>query len=69
MAVLAASVGRRVSDVAKEMVRVREVIEPRPHRFARFHESYLRLVEELARRGWVQSAVVEHAKRRAALER
>ncbi|HEY5177638.1 MAG TPA: FGGY family carbohydrate kinase [Terriglobales bacterium] len=68
MAVLAASAGRRVSEVAKEMVRVREVIEPRPYRFARFHESYLRLVEELARRGWVQSAVVEHAKRRAALE-
>ena len=28
MAVLAASVGRRVSDVGKEMVRVRAVIEP-----------------------------------------
>ena len=68
MAVLAASVGRRVSDVAKEMVRVRAVIEPRPYRFPRFHESYLRLVEELARRGWLQSAVVEHAQRRAALE-
>src|SRR5271165_1500148 len=69
MAVLAASVGRRVSDVTKEMVRVRAVIEPRPYRFARFHKSYLRLVEELARRGWVQSVVVEHANLRAALER
>jgi len=69
MAVLAASVGRRISDVAKEMVRVGAVIKPRPHRFARFHESYLRLVEELAHHGWLQSAVVEHAKRRAALER
>lgn len=69
MAILAASVGRRVSDVAKEMVRVRAVIEPRLDRIARFHESYLRLVEELARRGWVQSAVVDHVKRRAALER
>jgi sugar (pentulose or hexulose) kinase len=68
MAVLAASVGRRVSDVAKEMVRVRAVIEPRPYRFPRFHESYLRLVEELARRGWLQSAVVEHAQGRPALE-
>jgi len=62
MAVLAASVGRRVSDVTKEMVRVRAVIEPRPYRFARFHKSYRRFVEELARRGWVQSAVVEHAR-------
>ena len=68
MAVLAASVGQRVSDVAKEMVRVRAVIEPRPYRFARFHESYIRLVEELARRGWLQSAVLEHAKRRAEIE-
>ena len=68
MAVLAASLGRRVSEVAKEMVRVREVIEPRPHRFGRFYESYLQLVEALARRGWVQSAVIEHAKKRAALE-
>jgi D-ribulokinase len=28
MAMLAASVGRRVSDVAKQMVRIREVIDP-----------------------------------------
>jgi len=66
MAILAASVGRRVSDVAKQMVRIREVIDPRPDRSARFHEPYLRLVEELARRGWMQSALVEHATRRAA---
>jgi D-ribulokinase len=65
MAVLAASVGRRISDVAKEMVRIREVIEPRRDRIPRFHEPYLRLLEELARRGWVPSALVEHGKRRA----
>ena len=69
MAILAASVGRRVSDVAREMVRVREAIEPRRDRIGRFHESYLRLVEELARRGWLPPAVFEHAKRRAVLER
>ncbi len=69
MAMLAASVGRRVSDVAKQMVRIREVIDPRPDRIARFHEPYLRLVEELARRSWVRSALLEHARRRTASER
>ena len=66
MAVLAASAGRRVADVAKEMVRIREVIEPRPDRAARFREPYIRLIRELSRRGWVQSALVEHAVRRTA---
>jgi sugar (pentulose or hexulose) kinase len=66
MAVLAASVGRPISHVAKEMVRIGEVIEPRPDRIGRFHEPYLRLVEELARRGWAQPALVEHAMRRVA---
>jgi len=66
MAMLAASVGRRVSDVAKQMVRIREVIDPRPDRIARFREPYLRLVEELARRGWVQSALLDHARIRVA---
>lgn len=66
MAVLAASVGHRVADVVKEMVRVGEVIEPRPDRAARFREPYIGLVRELARRGWVQSALLEHAVRRAA---
>jgi sugar (pentulose or hexulose) kinase len=66
MAVLAASVGRPIAHVAKEMVRISEVIDPRPDRIARFHEPYLRLVEELARRGWVQPALVKHAMRRTA---
>ncbi|MGA9389567.1 MAG: FGGY-family carbohydrate kinase, partial [Candidatus Sulfotelmatobacter sp.] len=66
MAILAASVGRRVSDVAKQMVRIREVIDPRPDRSARFHEPYLRLVKELARRDWVQAPLVEHARNRTA---
>jgi D-ribulokinase len=70
MAVLAASKGRnvperRISDVAREMVRIREVVTPRPGRVARFHGPYVRLVEELARRGWIQSALREHAGRRA----
>jgi hypothetical protein len=49
------------------MVRVREVIEPRPDRTARFREPYLRLVDELARRGWVGAELAAHAKRRAQL--
>ncbi len=65
MAVLAASAGRPLADVADEMVRVREVIDPRPDRTAQFREPYLRLVEELARRGWLPSVVARHARRRA----
>jgi D-ribulokinase len=65
MAVLAASAGRRVSDVATEMVRIRETIDPRPDRVGRFREPYLRLVNELAGRGWLDGAVAEHAGRRA----
>jgi len=65
MAVLAAAAGRKVSEVAGAMVRVREVIDPRPDRAGRFREPYLRLVDELARRGWVAPAVAQHAHRRA----
>jgi sugar (pentulose or hexulose) kinase len=67
MAVLAAAVGRKVADVAGAMVRIREVIDPRPDRVARFREPYLRLVDELARRGWVAPGVAQHAYRRAAV--
>ncbi len=66
MAVLAASVGRRISEVAKEMVRIREVIDPRHGAMARFREPFLRLVEELARRGWVPASLAEHGRQRAA---
>ena len=41
MAVLAASAGRRLSDVAKEMVRIGEVIDPRAERGDRLRESLL----------------------------
>ena len=66
MAILAASVGRRVADVAKEMVVIQRMIQPRPDRASRFCEPYIRLVRELSRRGWVQSELGEHAMRRAA---
>ncbi len=67
MAILAAahSKKRSVADVAYETIRIREVLTPRPDRTARFHKPYLRLVEELARRGWVQPALRVHAEKRA----
>ncbi len=65
MAILAASVGRRVAEVAVEMSRTREVIDPRPGRTEYFREPYIRLVDELEHRGWLPSNVAEHAHRRA----
>jgi len=65
MAVLAASEARTPAQVATEMVHVREVIEPRPDREGRFAEPYVRLVDELERRGWLDSGVAEHARARA----
>jgi D-ribulokinase len=64
MAVLAAAVGRRICDVAKQMVRICEVIDPRPDRSPRLHELYLQFVDELERRGWLEPRAVEHARRR-----
>lgn len=66
MAVLAASAsqGRPIRDVAREMVRISEVIDPRPDRSARSHEFYLRFVDELTLRGWLDPHTAEHARRR-----
>ncbi len=55
---------RRVSGVAREMIRIHDVVIPRPDRVARLHEPYLRLVEELARRGWIPPALREQAEKR-----
>lgn len=65
MAVLAAALGRRLSEAAGEMVRIREVIDPRPNRMARLNELYLQFVEELARRGWLHSQLLKHTRQRA----
>jgi sugar (pentulose or hexulose) kinase len=65
MAVLAASTSASLAEVATEMVHVREVIEPRSDHAGRFREPYLRLVEELERRGWLAERVAEHARGRA----
>ncbi|MEU7894013.1 FGGY family carbohydrate kinase [Nonomuraea sp. NPDC049152] len=64
MAVLAASPGRRIADVAAEMVRVRDRIDPRPGSSGRFDDAYLRLIDELAHRQWLPAAVAAHAHER-----
>ena len=40
----------------------REVIEPREDRVDRLREPYVRVVDELERRGWLQRSVAEHAR-------
>jgi sugar (pentulose or hexulose) kinase len=66
MAILAASSGRgSLAETARDMVRIREVIDPRPDRTALFRAPYLRLVDELVHRGWLSTVVARHAHRRA----
>jgi sugar (pentulose or hexulose) kinase len=65
MALLAASRHRGLAETAAEMVHVREVIEPREDRAGRLREPYVRLVDELERRGWLEPGVAEHARGRA----
>ncbi|MEY2442663.1 MAG: D-ribulokinase [bacterium] len=62
MAILAASKNRDPAEVAAEMVRTREVIEPRAGRAAPSSERYLRLVDELERRGWLGVPLAKHAR-------
>jgi D-ribulokinase len=66
MAVLAAAAtsGRTCAAVAAEMCHTREVIEPRPDRAERFREPYVRLVDELERRGWLDARLARHARER-----
>jgi hypothetical protein len=66
MAVLAAANGRELSQVASEMVRIREVIDPSPKYVEQLTGSFLRLIDELERRGWLMPAVARHAHGRAA---
>lgn len=65
MAILAASAGYQVADVANRMVHISEKIDPRPGQHERFGEPYIRLVNELERRGWIAADVATHARRRA----
>ena len=66
MALLAASTDRPPPATAREMVRVREVLEPRHDRTERFREPYVRLVDALERRGWLEFVDAAHARARAA---
>ena len=64
MAVLAASSGRNAAEVAAEMVRVRDTIDPRPGSAGRFDDAYLTLVTELEHRGWLPPAAAVRARER-----
>ena len=66
MALLAASEGRSPAELARELVGVREVIEPRADRAGRWREPYGRWLDELERRGWLDGALAAHARARAA---
>jgi len=63
MALLAASAQRGIAAAAADMVRTREVIEPRCG--AAFAERFVRLVDELERRGWLGAPLAAHARARA----
>ena len=67
MAILAAADGREVAGTAAAMVRIRETLEPQPERTRLFLAPYLRLVDELAQRGWLAPNVTAHAHTRAGL--
>ncbi|MGX1883686.1 FGGY-family carbohydrate kinase [Streptomyces sp. NPDC055287] len=64
MAVLAAYGAGEADDLsgaADGMVRIREVLDPRPSRTAAFADPYARLVDELEQRGWLPKPVASHA--------
>jgi sugar (pentulose or hexulose) kinase len=68
MAVLAArgtGAAPTVAETASRMVRMAATVEPRPDRQGLFVDAYLRLVDELGRRGWLDDATVAHCHRRA----
>ncbi|WP_149181459.1 FGGY family carbohydrate kinase [Streptomyces sp. TRM49041] len=68
MAVLArAGTTTPLGAVARDMVRLRAVVEPRPEHTRRLLESHLRLVDALEERGWLPAAVARHSRRRAHL--
>jgi D-ribulokinase len=65
MAVLAAAHESGEVDVlAADMVHVRETIEPVAASAGRYDGAYLRLVEELESRGWLQPVAAAHARKR-----
>ena len=68
MAVLAraSATGRSLADAGAAMVHVEREIDPRPGRLERFRDPYARFVDELQNRGWLDAAVADHTRRRAA---
>jgi sugar (pentulose or hexulose) kinase len=65
MAILAAAQGRSLAQVAGAMVTIRDSIDPRPDRHRRLCQPYLRLINELTRRGWLPAPVSQHTIKRA----
>lgn len=64
-AILAASSGRRTADVAAGMVQRQRTINPRPRSTERFTAPYLRLIDEIEQRGWLNGLSAAHARKRA----
>lgn len=68
MAVLAAygaGAAPTLAAAAERMIGLGHVVRPDPARTARFLDPYLRLVDELQRRGWLPAPVATHARTRA----
>lgn len=65
MAILASSGERTVAEAAREMVHLGDTIEPRRGHPERLRQPYLRLVEELERRGWLGLELASHCHERA----
>ncbi len=66
MAILAASPGRRLAEVAGRMVRPGEQLDPDPRRTRLLLTGYAAFVEELRRRSWLDPDAAAHALARAA---
>ncbi|MDT0459331.1 FGGY family carbohydrate kinase [Streptomyces sp. DSM 41527] len=67
MAVLAATAGGAgLQEAAAAMVRTDRELTPAPARTAHYAPVHLRFIDALTRRGWLDPAVADHARRRAA---
>jgi D-ribulokinase len=62
MAVVAAASSGRVCDAADEMVAAKDIIEPRSGATARYLDIYRRMVDELEKRGYIDTALADRAR-------
>jgi sugar (pentulose or hexulose) kinase len=62
MAILAASADRTVAEAAEVMVTDYQVIEPRQDWVDRWHDTFLAMVEELNRRGYISPSLADAAR-------